>query len=141
MTWERVGIRRTKRQTHNTGKKEIVGIRLRVGQVLQREQRADRNLRGAEHCESILRKEKWRVNTMEKAKENAALSGKRSSGVAPCQGQKNREAVNGDSLLRMTATGKIEETNLDLLREYRMNVFAQKSTSSLLIRSDRISHS
>lgn len=71
---------------------------------------------------------------MEKAKENAALSGKRSSGVAPCQGQKNREAVNGDSLLRMTATGKIEETNLDLLREYRMNVFAQKSTSSLLIR-------
>ena len=36
---------------------------------------------------------------MEKAKENAALSGKRSSGVAPCQGQKNREAVNGDSLL------------------------------------------
>lgn len=82
---------------------------------------------------------------MEKAKENAALSGKRSSGVAPCQGQKNREAVNGDSLLRMTATGKIEETNLDLLREYRMNVFAQKfaqkSTSSLLIRSDRISHS
>ena len=102
--------------------------------MLQREQRADRNLRGAEHCESILRKEKWRVNTMEKAKENAALSGKRSSGVAPCQGQKNREAVNGASLLRMTATGKKAETSQDLRRENSMNVFPRKAASRSLIR-------
>lgn len=91
--------------------------------MFQREQRAGRNLRGAEHYESIS-KEKWGVNITEMVKEYAALSGKRSSGVAPCQGQMNREAINGDSLLRMTATGKIEETNLDLLREYRMNAFA-----------------
>lgn len=42
----------------NAGKKEIVSIRRRAGQVLQREQRADRNLRGAEHYESILRERK-----------------------------------------------------------------------------------
>ena len=42
----------------NDGKKEIVNIRRRAGQVLQREQRTDRNLRGAEHYESILRKRK-----------------------------------------------------------------------------------
>lgn len=48
---------------------------------------------------------------MEKLKENAALSGSCSSGVAPCQEQMNREAADGDSLLRMMATGKLEETN------------------------------
>ena len=37
---------------------------------------------------------------MEKLKENAALSGSCSSGVAPSQEQMNREAANGDSLLR-----------------------------------------
>ena len=42
----------------NAGKKEIISIRRRAGQVLQREQRADRNLRGAEHYESILRERK-----------------------------------------------------------------------------------
>lgn len=39
----------------NAGKKEIVSIHRRAGQVLQREQRADRNLRGAELYKSILR--------------------------------------------------------------------------------------
>ena len=63
---------------------------------------------------------------MEKVKENAALSGSCSSGVAPCQEQMNREAANAGSLLRMTVTGKIEETIMDLLREYRMNAFAQQ---------------
>ena len=57
-----------------------------------------------------LGKEKWRANVMEKLKENAALSGSCSSGVAPSQEQMNREAANGDSLLRMTVTSKIEET-------------------------------
>lgn len=48
----------------------------------------------------------------------------------------NKEAANGDSLLRMTATGKIEdkieETIIDLLREYRMNVFAQQLQEQLI---------
>mgnify|MGYP000612255753 CR=1 FL=1 len=48
------------------------------------------------------------------------------SGVAPCQGQKNREAVNGSSVLQMAAVDKLEETIMDLLREYRMNAFAQQ---------------
>lgn len=65
------------------GKKEIVTIR----------RRADRNLWGAEHYESIL-SEKWRVNTMEKVKENIALSGSSSNGVEPCQEQMNRTAAN-----------------------------------------------
>jgi len=42
----------------NAGKKEIISIRRRAGQVLEREQRADRNLRGAEHYESMLRERK-----------------------------------------------------------------------------------
>jgi hypothetical protein len=42
----------------NAGKKEIVTIRRRAAQVHQREQRADRILRGAEHYEPILRKRK-----------------------------------------------------------------------------------
>ena len=74
--------------------------------------------------------EKWRVKTKETVKENAALSG--SCGVAPCQGQMNREAANRDSLPRMRATGKIEETNMDLLREYRMNAFAQQLHEQLI---------
>lgn len=69
---------------------------------------------------------KKRVKTKEKVKENAALSGSSSHGVAPCLEQMNREAANEDSLLRMTATGGIEETIMDLLREYRMNDFAQQ---------------
>lgn len=59
---------------------------------------------------------------MEKLKENAALSGSCSSGATPSQEQMNREAANGDSLLRMTVTSKIEETIMDLLREYRLIV-------------------
>ena len=59
-------------------------------------------------------------------KENAVLPSSCSNEVAPCQEQMNREAVNGDSLIRMTTTGKIEETIMDLLREYRMNAFAQQ---------------
>jgi len=62
---------------------------------------------------------------MEMVKENAALAGSCSSGVAPSQEQMNREAANGDSLLRMTVTRKIGETIMDLLREYRLNAFAQ----------------
>jgi hypothetical protein len=42
----------------NADKKEIVSIRRRAGQVLEREWRADRNLRGAGHYESILRERK-----------------------------------------------------------------------------------
>ena len=69
---------------------------------------------------------------MEKLKENAALSGSCSSGVAPSQEQMNREAANGDSLLRMTVTSKIEETIMDLLREYRLNAFAQQLHEQLI---------
>ena len=53
--WE---LEELKDKLTNAGKKEIVSIRRRAGQVLQREQRADRNLRGAEHYESILRERK-----------------------------------------------------------------------------------
>ena len=63
---------------------------------------------------------------MEKLKENAALSGSRSNGVAPNQEQMNREAADRSSLLQMTAVDKLEETIMDLLREYRMNAFAQQ---------------
>ena len=95
--------------------------------MLEREQRAERNLRGDEHYKSIMReRKKWRVNTVEMVKENAVLSGSSSKGVAPCQEHMNRGAANGDTLLRMTATGEIEETIMDLLREYRMNAFDQK---------------
>jgi len=51
-----LGIRRTKVKLTNVGKKEIVSIRRRAGQVVERKQTADRNLRGAEHYELILRK-------------------------------------------------------------------------------------
>ena len=53
---------------------------------------------------------------MEKLKENVELSGSRSSGVAPCQEQMNREEANGSSPLQMTAVDKLEETIMDLLR-------------------------
>ncbi len=69
---------------------------------------------------------------MEKLKENAALSGSCSSGVAPSLEQMNRKAANGDSLLRMTVTSKIEETIMDLLREYRLNAFAQQLHEQLI---------
>jgi hypothetical protein len=78
---------------------------------------------------------------MEIAKENASLSGLCSNGVAPCQEQMNRKAVNVDSLLRMTATGKIEETIMDLLREYRMNAFAKQLHDQLLIQPGRLNRS
>lgn len=42
----------------NAGKKEFVSIRRRASQVLEREQTAGRNLRGAEHYEAILRERK-----------------------------------------------------------------------------------
>ena len=45
---------------------------------------------------------------MEKLKENAALSGSRSNGVAPNQEQMNREAADRSSLLQMTAVDKLE---------------------------------
>ena len=54
---------------------------------------------------------------MEKLKGNAALPGSSSSGVAPCQGQMNREAANGSSLLPIEAVDEIERTIMDLLRE------------------------
>ena len=69
---------------------------------------------------------------MEKLKENAALSGSCSSGVAPSQEQMNREAANEDSLLRMTVTSKIEETIMDLLREYRLNAFSEQLHDQLI---------
>ncbi|WP_370757344.1 hypothetical protein [Parasutterella sp.] len=63
---------------------------------------------------------------MEILKENAALSGSCSSGAAPSQEQMNREVANGGSLLRMTVTSKIEETIMDLFREYGLNACAQQ---------------
>lgn len=42
----------------NDGKKEIVSTLRRAGQAFQPEKRTDRNLRGAEHYESILRERK-----------------------------------------------------------------------------------
>ena len=42
----------------NAGEKEIVSILRRAAQALQREKRTDRNLKGAEHNESILRERK-----------------------------------------------------------------------------------
>ena len=69
---------------------------------------------------------------MEKLKENAALSGSRSNGVAPNQEQMNREAADRSSLLQMTAVDKLEETIMDLLREYRMNAFAQQLHEQLM---------
>lgn len=53
--WE---LEELKDKLTNAGKKEIVSIRRRAGQVLQREQGADQNLGGAEHYESILRERK-----------------------------------------------------------------------------------
>ena len=69
---------------------------------------------------------------MEKLKENVELSGSRSSGVAPRQEQMNREEANGSSPLQMTAVDKLEETIIDLLREYRMNAFAQQLHEQLM---------
>lgn len=62
-------------------------------------------------------KEKWRANTKEIVKENAALSGSCSNGFAPCQEQMNWEAADGNSLLQMEAENKLEDTIIDLLRE------------------------
>jgi len=38
----------------------------------------------------------------------------------------NREAAKGSSVLQMASVDKLEETIMDLLREYRMNAFAQQ---------------
>ena len=69
---------------------------------------------------------------MEQLKENGALTGSRSSGVAPWQEKMNREAANGSSVLQMAAVDKLEETIMDLLREYRMNAFAQQLHEQLM---------
>lgn len=69
---------------------------------------------------------------MEKSKENAALSGSCSCGVSPCQEKMNREAANGSSVLQVAAVDKLEETIMDLLREYRMNAFAQQLHEQLM---------
>ena len=69
---------------------------------------------------------------MEHLKENGALTGSRSSGVAPWQEKMNREAANGSSVLQMAAVDKLEETIMDLLREYRMNAFAQQLHEQLM---------
>ena len=69
---------------------------------------------------------------MEQLKENAALTGSRSSGVAPWQEKMNREAANGSSVLQIAAVDKLEETIMDLLREYRMNAFAQQLHEQLM---------
>ena len=84
--------------------------------MLQREQGADRNLRGAEHYESILKKRKGEGQCYGKVK-NAALSGSRSDGLAPWQEKMNREAVYGNSLLQVAVVAKLEETIRNLLRE------------------------
>ena len=69
---------------------------------------------------------------MEQLKENAALTGSRSSGVAPWQEKMNREAANGSSVLQIAAVDKLEETIIDLLREYRMNAFAEQLHEQLM---------
>ena len=69
---------------------------------------------------------------MEQLKENGALTGSRSSGVAPWQEKMNREAANGSSVLQMAAVDKLEETIMDLLREYRMNAFAKQLHEQLM---------
>mgnify|MGYP001157729009 CR=1 FL=1 len=69
---------------------------------------------------------------MEKLKENAALSGSRSSGVAPWQEKINRDAANGSSVLQMAAVDKLEETIMGLLREYRMKAFTQQLHEQLI---------
>lgn len=63
---------------------------------------------------------------MEQLKENAALSGSSSSGVEPWQEKMNREAANESNVLQVAAVDKLEETIMDLLREYRMSAFAQQ---------------
>ena len=60
-----------------------------------------------------------------KLKENAALPGSCSKGVDPCLESLNGEAANGQSLTQTAATGKIEETIMRMLSDYRMNAFAQ----------------
>ena len=88
---------------------------------------------------------------MEQLKENAALSGSRSCGVAPWQEKMNREAANGSSVLQMAAVDKLEETIMDFLRrvqnerlcsaaaraahESGMGVTTVLKTSSCLLRS------
>lgn len=63
---------------------------------------------------------------MAKSKRECRLVWLRSSGVAAWQEKMNREAANGSSVLPMARVDKLEETIMDLLREYRMNTFAQQ---------------
>lgn len=44
----------------------------------------------------------------------------------------NREAANGSSVLQIAAVDKLEETIMGLLREYRMNAFAQQLYEQLI---------
>lgn len=44
----------------------------------------------------------------------------------------NREAAKGSSVLQMASVDKLEETIMDLLREYRMNAFAQQLREQLM---------
>mgnify|MGYP007110370715 CR=1 FL=1 len=68
--WE---LEELKDKLSNGGKKEIVSLRRRAGQVLQREQRTDRNLRGAEPYESVLRERKVESKCYGKAKRKCRL--------------------------------------------------------------------
>lgn len=69
---------------------------------------------------------------MEKLKENAALSGSSSSGVAHWQEKMNSKADHGGSVLQMASVDKLEETILSLLRGQRMNAFAQQLHQQLM---------
>lgn len=44
----------------------------------------------------------------------------------------NREAAKGSRVLQMASVDKLEETIMDLLREYRMNAFAQQLREQLM---------
>ena len=49
---------------------------------------------------------------MEQLKENAALTGSRSSGVAPWQEKMNREAANGSSVLQIALKFCVSRSSL-----------------------------
>lgn len=61
------------------------------------------------------------------------MSGSCSSGVAPVKiwrGELRR--IDGSNLLQMAAVDKLEETIMDLYREYRINAFARQLHEQLI---------
>lgn len=79
--WSGRNLEELKEKLTNAGKKEIVNIRRRAAKCFN----ANKELTEISEVPNIMNrsweKEKWRVNSMEMVKENAALSGSRSSRV------------------------------------------------------------